>query len=108
MESECHHHQIGMDYLFDTICKMATSEVKLRFHLKRVDRPVSTIPNSIDGDVNGVLRLDRQAQLVSDLCLQEEVVPGVDNGVFVVGGPASAFLGGTEAAWNLLGMLPSV
>ena len=29
----CHHHQIGMDYLYDVIFKMAANEVKLRFHL---------------------------------------------------------------------------
>ena len=29
----CHHHQIGMDYLYDAIFKMADSEVKLRFRL---------------------------------------------------------------------------
>ena len=28
-----HHHQIGMDYLYDAIFKLAASEVKLRFHL---------------------------------------------------------------------------
>ena len=68
---------------------------------KRVDRPVSTVPNSVDVDVNGVLRLDRQAQLGSDLFLREEVVTGVDCGAFVVGGPLMG-------AWTLLGMLPSV
>ena len=38
-------------------------------------------------DVNVVLRLDRQAQLGTDLFLREEVVTGVDCGAFVVGGP---------------------
>ena len=33
MKSRCHHHQIGMDYLYSTIFKMAVSEVKLRFRL---------------------------------------------------------------------------
>ena len=33
MESGCYHHQIGMDYLYDAIFKMATIEVKLRFRL---------------------------------------------------------------------------
>ena len=28
-----YHHQIGMDYLYDAIFKMATSEVKLRVRL---------------------------------------------------------------------------
>ena len=28
-----HHHQIGMDYLYGVIFKMAASEVKLRFRL---------------------------------------------------------------------------
>ena len=31
MKSGCHHHQIGMDYLYDAI--LAASEVKLRFRL---------------------------------------------------------------------------
>ena len=30
---ECHHHPIGMDYLYGVIFKMAASEVKLRFRL---------------------------------------------------------------------------
>ena len=30
MKSGCHHHQIGMDYLYDAIFKMTASEVKLR------------------------------------------------------------------------------
>ena len=29
----CHHYQIGMDYLYDAIFKMAASELKLRFRL---------------------------------------------------------------------------
>ena len=33
MKSGCHHHHIGMDYLYDAIVKMAASEVKLRFRL---------------------------------------------------------------------------
>ena len=33
MKSGCYHHQIGIDYLYDAIFKMATSEVKLRFCL---------------------------------------------------------------------------
>ena len=33
MNSGCHNHQIGMDYLYDDIFKMATSEVKLRYCL---------------------------------------------------------------------------
>ena len=33
MKSGCHHHQIGMDYLWGAIFKIATSEVKLRFRL---------------------------------------------------------------------------
>ena len=33
MKSGCHHHQIGMDYLWGAFFKMATSEVKLRFRL---------------------------------------------------------------------------
>ena len=33
MKSGCHHHQIGMDYLWGAIFKMVTSEVKLRFRL---------------------------------------------------------------------------
>ena len=49
---------------------------------KRVDRPVSTIPDSVDVDVNDKLWLDRQAQLGSDL--REEVVTGVDCDAFVV------------------------
>ena len=30
-KSRCHHHQIGMDYLYDAIFKMVESEMKLRF-----------------------------------------------------------------------------
>ena len=33
VKSGCHHYQIGMDYLYDTIFKMAASEVKLHFRL---------------------------------------------------------------------------
>ena len=33
MKSGCRHHQIGMDYLYDAIFKIAASEVKLRFLL---------------------------------------------------------------------------
>ena len=33
MKRGCHHHQIGMDYLYDTILKIANSEVKLHFRL---------------------------------------------------------------------------
>ena len=33
MTSGYHHHQIGMDYLYDASFKMAASEVKLRFRL---------------------------------------------------------------------------
>ena len=33
MNSGFHNHQIGMDYLYDAIFKMATSEVKLRYCL---------------------------------------------------------------------------
>ena len=33
MKSGCHHHQIGMNYLYHAIFKMAASEVKLRFRL---------------------------------------------------------------------------
>ena len=32
-KNKCHHHQIGMDYLYDAIFKMAANEVRLRFHL---------------------------------------------------------------------------
>ena len=32
-KNKCHHHQIGMDYLYDAIFKMAANEVKLCFHL---------------------------------------------------------------------------
>ena len=32
-KSGCHHHQIGMDYLYAFIFKMAASEVKLRFRI---------------------------------------------------------------------------
>ena len=31
MKSGCHHHQIGMDYLWGAFFKMATIEVNLRF-----------------------------------------------------------------------------
>ena len=33
MKRERHHHQVWMDYLYDTIFKVADSEVKLRFRL---------------------------------------------------------------------------
>ena len=33
INSGCHHHPIGMDYLYGVIFKMAASEVKLRFRL---------------------------------------------------------------------------
>ena len=33
MKRGCHHHKIGMDYLYDTIFQMTDSEVKLRFRL---------------------------------------------------------------------------
>ena len=51
---------------------------------KRVDRHVSTVPDSVDVGVNDELRMDRQAQLRSDLLLREEVVAGVDCGTFMV------------------------
>ena len=70
---------------------------------KRVDRPVSTVPNSVDVDVNGVLQLDRQAQLGSGLFLREEVVTGVDCGAFMVGGPASAFMSGVDGCVDFAG-----
>ena len=39
INSGCHHHPIGMDYLYGVIFKMAASEVKLRFHsASRIDR----------------------------------------------------------------------
>ena len=42
MNSGFHNHQIGMDYLYDAIFKMATSEVKLRYNVynsaARIDR----------------------------------------------------------------------
>ena len=37
---------------------------------RRVDRPVSTVPDSIDVDINDVLQLDRQAQVESGLPLR--------------------------------------
>ena len=33
IKSGCHHYQIGMDYLYDAIFKMAATEMKLRFRL---------------------------------------------------------------------------
>ena len=33
MTSECHHHQIWMDYLYDAIFKMAANKVKVRLCL---------------------------------------------------------------------------
>ena len=41
IKSGCHHHQIGMDYLYDVIFKMAASEVKYVFayySASRIDR----------------------------------------------------------------------
>ena len=65
---------------------MKVAAVKVDETRKRVDRPVSTVPDSIHVDVNGVLRLDRQTQLGSGLFRREEVVSDVDCCVFVVGG----------------------
>ena len=66
---------------------------------KRVDQPVSTIPDSVDVDSSGVLQRDGQAQSGSGLPLRGGgggrgggVAAGVDCGTFVVIGPASAGL----------------
>ena len=70
----------------------------------RVDRPVSTVPDSIDVDVNGVFQLDRQAQSGSGLPLRGGGgATGADCDTFVVGGPASAFLSGTDGSVNFAG-----
>ena len=45
---------------------------------RRVDRPVSTVPDSIDVDVNDVLQLDRQAQVESGLPLRGGGGGGLD------------------------------
>ena len=66
---------------------------------KRVYRPVSTVPDSVDVDVNDTLWLDRQAQLGSDLLLREEVVTGVDCDAFVVGGP---YMGSVDFAGDVV------
>ena len=59
-----------------------------------MDWHVSTVPDSIDVDVNGVLRLNRQAQLGSGLSLRERVVTGVV--LLWSEGPTSVFLSGAD------------
>ena len=40
MKSGCHHHQIGMDYLWDAIFKMAATEITFSpiTHVSKIDR----------------------------------------------------------------------
>ena len=48
IKSGCHHHQMGMDYLYDAIFKMAASEVKLRFRIaSRIDREKILVSNPV-------------------------------------------------------------
>ena len=70
---------------------------------KRVDRPVSIVPNSNDADINCASRLVRQAELASGLSLLEEFVTGVDCHDFVVGRPTSASLGGADGCVDFSG-----
>ena len=63
----------------------------------------STVPGSIDVDINGVLQLDIQAQLGSGLSLREGVATCVDCGAFAVGGPTSSFLSGADGYVDFAG-----
>ena len=64
---------------------------------ERVDQPVSTGPTGMDANTDCASKLAQQAELGSNLSLQEEVVTGVDCRDFVVGEPTSSFLSG--AVW---------
>ena len=59
--------------------------------------------SDVDVDVNGVLRLDKQAQLGSDLFMWEEAVTGVNCGAFLIRKPASAFLSGVDGCVDFAG-----